>query len=486
MAPTIAQLLEALPQDEPASSATPPHDRSLADRLPDDRLKEIFAQLAERPVPVGAFERLWTLGGLQAKLALAYLAYYIRTWFHSPEENEQRLLEINLRSALRTLETMGYLRGAVMKVGQAAAMFPELLPEEFAELLGRLHFEAPPMHYSLVREYLADELGGDPQEVFASFEPEAFAAASLGQVHRATLPTGERVAVKVQYPGIARTIRADIANLRRLLFPLRLSADWDSLEAQFGEVQAVLETETDYEHEAAALRLARAAFREDDGVVVPRVYEKYTTRRVLTMELLEGDHIEAFLAGNPSQELRDQFGERILRASLRLYFSRRMLYSDFNPGNVLFCDDGRLGWIDFGGLRRFNDAEWALMRQSHDAMRSTDRRQALACIQRSLMFSDEEMRSRANVVDLVEDWANFYWTPLRAEGLFDYGDPEFIRRGMSLWKRAAETRVLRQQPVNVFMHRLNFEFVALLYRLRAKVECRPIYEAELPESGWDA
>ena len=364
-------------------------------------------------------------------------------------------------------------------------MFPELLPEEFAELLGRLHFEAPPMHYSLVREYLADELGGDPQEIFASFEPEAFAAASLGQVHRATLPTGERVAVKVQYPGIARTIRTDIANLRRLLFPLRLSTDWDSLEAQFGEVQTVLETETDYEHEAASLRLARAAFREHDGVVVPRVYEKYSTRRVLTMERLEGDHIEAFLARNPSQALRDQLGERILRASLRLYFSRRMLYSDFNPGNVLFCDDGQLGWIDFGGLRWFNDAEWALLRQSHAAMQSADRRQELAYIQRSLMFSDEEMRSRASVVDLVEDWANFYWTPLKAEGLFDYGDPEFMRRGMALWKRAAETRVLRQQPVNVFMHRLNFELVALLFRLRARVECRRIYEEELRASGWE-
>src|SRR4029077_860958 len=173
---------------------------------------------------------------------------------------------------------------------------------------------------SLVREHLASELGGDPEEVFASFEPEAFAAASLGQVHRASLPSGERVAVKVQYPGIARTIRADVANLRRLLFPLRLSADWNSLNAQFGEVQTVLESETDYEQEAASLREARAAFREDDGIVVPRVYDQYSTRRVLTMEYLEGDHLPAFLEGNPTQELRNHFGELILRASLRLYF----------------------------------------------------------------------------------------------------------------------------------------------------------------------
>ena len=174
MIPTIAQLLEALPQDEPTVSAHPT----------DDRLKEIFEQLSRRPVPVGAFQRLWTLGGLQARLAVAYLVYYIRTWFRSPDQKQQQLLETNLRSALQTLEAMGYLRGAVMKLGQALAMFPELVPDQFAELLGRLHFKAPAMHFSLVREHLADELSGEPEEIFASFEPEAFAAASLGQVHR--------------------------------------------------------------------------------------------------------------------------------------------------------------------------------------------------------------------------------------------------------------------------------------------------------------
>lgn len=469
---TIAQLLEALPHDEPAVRST------------DERLNEIFEQLSRRPVPGGDLARLWTLGGLQARLAVAYFVYYVRTWFHSPDQNQQQLLETNLRSALQTLEAMGYLRGAVMKLGQALAMFPELVPDEFTELLARLQFEAPPMHYSLVGEHLADELGGEPEEIFASFETEAFAAASLGQVHRATLPSGERVAVKVQYPGIARTIRADIANLRRLLFPLRLSADWDSVNAQFGEVQSVLESETDYEQEAAALREVRALFREDDGIVVPRVYDRYSTRRVLTMEYLEGDHLPAFLASNPSQELRDQFGEHISRASARQYFSRRALYSDLNPGNFLFRKDGQLGWIDFGGLRRFNEAEWALLREAHEASRSTDRSRVLAYIQRSLMFSDQEMQSRASVVELVEEWANVYWEPLRAAGPFDYGNPDFIHRAMTLWKRAAQVRVARQQPLNVFMHRYNLELVSLLYRLRAKVDSRRIYEEELQASGW--
>src|SRR5579863_7074702 len=430
MTPTIAEVLAALPPDEPASSAPPA----------DERLKDIFSQLARRPVPVGPLQRLWNLGGLHVKLAVAYLVWYGRTWFRSPDQNQQQLLETNLRAALEMVQTMGYLRGAVMKVGQALAMLPQFVPEEFMNVLATLHFEAPPMHYSLVREHLTDELGGDPEDVFASFEPDAFAAASLGQVHRACLHSGERVAVKVQYPGIARTIRADIANLRRLLFPMRLSADWDNVNAQFGEVQAVLESETDYEQEAASLREARAAFREDDRIVVPRVYDRHSTRRVLTMEYLEGDHVDSFLAGHPSQDVRNHFGELIFRDSLRLYLSRRMLYSDFNPGNLLFRNDGTLGLIDFGGMRRFNDAEWALLREAHEAMCSTDRSRVLAYIQHSLMFSDEEVKARPDVVELVEDWANFYWAPLRATHPIDCGKPEYFNRAIELFKRAAEVR----------------------------------------------
>ncbi|MBW3599117.1 MAG: AarF/ABC1/UbiB kinase family protein, partial [Planctomycetes bacterium] len=328
MGPTIPELLAALPQDESSARGA----------AADDRLQEIFANLAQRPVPVGSLRRLWTLGGLQAKLAMAYLAYFVRTRLKPADQRTQQLMDANLRSALRTLEAMGYLRGAVMKVGQALATFPEMLPDEFAELLGTLHFEAPPMHYSLLREHLENELGQDPEIVFASFETEACAAASLGQVHRARLPTGEAVAVKVQYPGIGRTIRADVANLRRLLFPLRLSKDWDSLNAQFGEIETVLETETDYEHEAQSLREARAAFRESDGIVIPRVHERYSTRRVLTMDFIEGDSFKAFLAKDPPQQLRDQLGERLVRAGTRLYFSRRLLYSDYNPGNVLVLE----------------------------------------------------------------------------------------------------------------------------------------------------
>ncbi|MDD2851220.1 MAG: AarF/UbiB family protein, partial [Desulfuromonadaceae bacterium] len=204
------ELLKALPKDR----NTDPAGQSLAN---------LIAGISSKKVPVNSFFRVWILGSLQARVAFGYLAYWLRSRFSGAEVKRRLKSEAHLAAALQLFGTMGYLRGAVMKVGQMLANLPEVVPEEFAEVLSALHFEAPPMHYSLVREVFLDEFGREPEELFASFDQQAFAAASLGQVHRARLLSGEEVAVKIQYPGIARTIKNDLRTLRLLLQPLCLT-----------------------------------------------------------------------------------------------------------------------------------------------------------------------------------------------------------------------------------------------------------------------
>ena len=214
------------------------------------------------------------------------------------------------------------------------------------------------MHFALLREQVQSELGRDPEDAFARFDTRAFAAASLGQVHHAVLETGESLAVKIQYPGIGRAIRSDFRALSALLLPLRLSRKWEHIKAQVEDVRRVVELETDYQREAETLGRARALFTEDDAVVVPRVYDQFSTRRVLTMQFLKGTHVDQFVAGGPSQQERDHFGTLILRATSRLHYTGKMLYADPSSGNFLFLPDGRLGLIDFGCVRPYNDAEW--------------------------------------------------------------------------------------------------------------------------------
>src|SRR5512146_2246262 len=201
------ELINALPRD----LKTDPTGR---------RLARLVTSISDRKVPVTSFSRLWTLGTLQARITAGYLAYWLRSRFADTDERQRMKSEAHLAAAIKLFGTMGYLRGAVMKVGQLLANLPEVVPEEFAEVLSALHFEAPPMHFAMVRELFLDEFGQEPEELFTSFDRQAFAAASLGQVHRARLRSGEEVAVKIQYPGIARTIRTDLRNLRLLLQPM--------------------------------------------------------------------------------------------------------------------------------------------------------------------------------------------------------------------------------------------------------------------------
>jgi aarF domain-containing kinase len=202
MSVNLSELLAALPDDDPSSLAANPE-------WAQERLRQILADLAQRPAPVGSLHRLWTMSELSVQIALAYLALWTRKWFVGAETSQRQLMETNLRVGLKTFHRLGYLRGAMIKLGQAAGNMPHVLPDQVAETLDRLHFDSPPMHYSLIREVVRNEFGKDPEEMFLNFEKQAFAAASLGQVHRARLKSGEEVAVKIQYPGIARTIDAD-------------------------------------------------------------------------------------------------------------------------------------------------------------------------------------------------------------------------------------------------------------------------------------
>jgi predicted unusual protein kinase regulating ubiquinone biosynthesis (AarF/ABC1/UbiB family) len=472
MNPDLPQLIAALPTSDEGAPV-----------LDATALQQLFARLEQRRPPTSALHRFGVLAGLQAQIALAYGAWWVRSWFEGAAESQRRLLETHLRVAVKLLEGMGYLRGAVMKVGQTLANLPTVVPDEIADTLDTLHYQAPPMHFSLLREHVCNELGGDPEDVFAEFETRPFAAASLGQVHRARLKSGERVAVKVQYPAIGTTIRSDFRNLRAVMLPMRLSGDWENFKAQLADLERVLDLETDYEHEAEMQRRARALFREDDRIIVPRVHERFSTRRVLTMELLDGLHLHEFLATNPSQERRDHFGAQITRAWSRIYYAGRMNYADLHPGNFLFQDGGRLGMIDFGCVRPFNDAEWEVVHLAHRAVHGT-----AADLRRALLRSinlPEDGPVEGEHLRLLEALSRWMWRPLQQEGPFDFSDGRHLREGLDIYREMARKRYTRGEPLCIYLARMQFGYRGLLYRLRSRVDVQAIDREELPVTGWE-
>src|SRR5580658_1902065 len=154
----VSELIAALPEDDSSSTVNAVWAQ--------ERLREILADIAQRPAPAGSLHRFWTLSELSTQIALAYLALWVRRWFSGAEAGKRRLMETNLRMALKTFHRLGYLGGAMTKLGQAAGSLPGILPSQVAETLDRLHFEAPPMHYPLIREVVRNEFGKESEEVF--------------------------------------------------------------------------------------------------------------------------------------------------------------------------------------------------------------------------------------------------------------------------------------------------------------------------------
>ena len=469
MPPTVSELIRALPDVETSTEAAP--------------LEEPWSA-ALRSVPVGRWRRLRLLGTLQAKIAAAYAFYWIRGWFRNAKSRERLLAETHWQTALSLFDSMSYLRGAVMKIGQTLANFPDIMPQAFVETLEQLHFDAPPMHWMLLREMVYNELGEDPENLFASFDQRAFAAASLGQVHAARLKNGTEVAVKIQYPGIGRTIREDFRNFFLFLLPGRLSKDWQYVKNQFDDLRRRLEQETDYQAEAAALTRIRPLFRDDEGILVPRVYPQHSTTRVLTMERLDGVHLQEFLDGNPAQQERDEFARKIVRAWYRMQYAGRLLYADFHPGNFLFMDDGRLGLLDFGFVLPLDDELWPVMRDMDRAFTTGRREDRIAAVKEwSGGITDDP--ADADHLRLAEEFADWEMRARYCGGPFDFGDEADFRRGIDLFNECVRKRYSKSRPCTPVIVRQHMGWRSVLYRLKAKIDIRPIAEEEVKATGWD-
>lgn len=246
---------------------------------------------------------------------------------------------------------MGQLRGTALKAAQVLSMDADFLPAGVRAELARSTHQAPALNRALVGKVFRQAFGCEPEALFSHFEPTAFAAASLGQVHRAVLPDGRAVAVKVQYPGIADTLETDLTLLRGTLNTLghRLLTLPDStvVDRILGEIRRQLLEEVDYEHEAEAQRWFAAHPLHAD-IVVPEVIASHSRRTVLTQELLHGHHVQAWCAQQPPADVRNRQGQALFDGLLHAALRLRCTHADLHPGNVLFLPDGRVGLLDFG------------------------------------------------------------------------------------------------------------------------------------------
>jgi predicted unusual protein kinase regulating ubiquinone biosynthesis (AarF/ABC1/UbiB family) len=271
--------------------------------------------------------------------------------------------EFHVRSAERYAELLGHSKGALMKAGQMLSFVSAepVVPGEFQSIyqavLTRLHDEAPPMAPELARVVLEHELGRRTEDAFAEFDWEPLAAASIGQVHAARLRDGRAVAVKIQYPGVADAIRADLKNTQLLvtfltllagLYTRRLNAD---VRVAARDMSARIVEELDYRLEAATQAEFADQYRGHPFIHVPEVIGELCTGRVLTQELCRGRSWREAVRAEP--DLRNRWAEAIWRFTYGSHGRLGMMNADLHPGNYLFHDDGSVSFLDFGCVQRF-------------------------------------------------------------------------------------------------------------------------------------
>jgi predicted unusual protein kinase regulating ubiquinone biosynthesis (AarF/ABC1/UbiB family) len=300
-------------------------------------------------------------GSALARLALRmggrYVARSPRLIFASVDRRTELRHELALRTADDVAEELGSMKGALMKLGQMASYIDEDMPESFRTAMARLQHNAPPMTPELASSVIVDELGDAPDRVFARWDPMPFAAASIGQVHRAMTHEGRAVAVKVQYPGIARTITSDVRNvalLRRVAAVAFPGLDTRSLIDELGER---LREEVDYGLEADNQELFARYYESHPVIHVPHVVGELSTARVLTSELVGGARFDEVLRWN--QRERDMAAETIHRFVSRSLYRLHAFNGDPHPGNYLFHGRGRVSFLDYGLTKRFSAEDLA-------------------------------------------------------------------------------------------------------------------------------
>ena len=312
---------------------------------------------SETKLRTGRLERLATVGSVTGRVGASYLWSALKRPFQSEEKHESELLDTHLKNAMRIVESSKQLRGAFMKMTQILSMRDDLFPTEAIDVLSVVQSSVPPMDYGLIRKRIVDELGAPPEKLFASFEAEAFAAASLGQVHRATLRSGEEVVVKIQYPGVEKTVKSDLQNAKALINALKLVArdmmrnrDMD-YRGVYEELKTRMEEELDYELEAANIALFRELYKDDDEIVIPRVVPERTTRRVITLGYVDGYKIRDIFQPGVEQALKDKVMLKLYDITWQQLLCFGVVHVDPHPGNYLVTHHPKLGILDFGCIR---------------------------------------------------------------------------------------------------------------------------------------
>lgn len=425
------------------------------------------------------FGRTLTVGRVAATVATDVALTQARAVFADAPRRAQLRHDVELRSAQHVADALGNMKGALMKLGQMASYLDEGLPPHVRDALRQLQSDAPPMSAELAAGCIERELGASPHEVFAEWDPVPIAAASIGQVHRAVTHDGQAVAVKIQYPGVASAIEADLRTADWLFGALSLSFSGLDTDAVTTEIRTRIIEELDYTLEAANQQHFVDFYAGHPFIRIPEVRHDLSSARVLTTQLATGATFDE-VVGWPDEE-RSRAAETIFRFAFRSLYQLHAFNGDPHPGNYLFGRDGTVTFLDFGLVRRFEGPELdSFMELITTMVLRPDSAGFRRGLHRAGLLPADVPATDAELVD----YFSAFYDIVRRDEVFTFS-PEYasaiVRRTFDPTSPVAKYATV--PPSYVIIQRINLGLFALLGSLRATRNWRQISSELWPGVG---
>lgn len=407
--------------------------------------------------------RIWKIGTLTTGVSTNIITNKIKDKFSKSGEKSN---VIPPQIAEKIVKVMGELKGPWMKIGQYMSLHDTYTDDDFFQAFSSLQYESPSMSYYFTKMQIEKELGKSPEVIFKSFSRKPIGAASIGQVHEAYLHSGQKVAVKVQYPDMDKIIKSDLTTLKVGLTPLKMFYK-GKIEPLIEEVEGVLINELDYKKEAENLEIFRFFYKDNEHIVIPEYIPELSTQKILTMKFIEGKPFENTIKeNNLTQEQKNHIGKVMLHALWKQLFELNMVHADPHPGNFLLIDDNKIGLLDFGCIKKF-DKQFIEVYKSMIKSVITKNSEGIRKAYVDLGFVEEHETEK---LDALEEFSAFMGEPYNNQEEFDLGQNlHKLKEGQVEFKKMSEKVGFRLPKDFIYLNRTLFGIGMILFKLRISV-----------------
>lgn len=430
----------------------------------------------QKSIPSTKTQRVSKFVKVGAKVSSNYLKHYAKSVVDSSYDRKK---ELNKDNAQDIYEALSELKGSALKVAQMMSMDKNMLPQAYVDQFQMSQYSAPPLSLPLVNKTFLKAFGKAPFDIFDTFSKEAVNAASIGQVHAASID-GHKYAVKVQYPGVAESVSSDLKLVKPIAVRM-IGLNESDVEHYMEEVENMLLSETDYELELErSVKISDACSHIPD-LKFPKYYPELSSKKILTMDWLEGTHLNDFIQTNPSQEVRNKIGQALWDFYDFQIHKMKEVHADPHPGNFLLNEDGVLGIIDFGCVKEippiFYTNYFELMK--HDNIQDKQKRKEIFRNMRFIYEEDSE-KDKESLDKLFTSMISILSRPFQGK-TFDFGPSDYFDEISSLADNQENQKLLRNSKKprglrdGLYINRTYFGLYSILHELKANIKTKSFF-----------